>query len=197
MAISKAADIPCYAASSVWAIRPDPAIPAGFRPEDSDSKKTGYERGHMTPADERKKSQPVMDDCFSLSNIAPQDKKLNEVTGRLLEAAVQDWVKEREVPTIIMGPVYKASAGGQVSFPVIGKNQVAVPTHFFKIIINASDPAEIQALAFLMPNKGLTGREYLASIDEIERLTDLVSLSALPEDVQARVEAQKVAAIWN
>lgn len=182
------------------AFKPDPTIPAGSRSETSDYKDSGYDRGHMAPADDMKRSQLVMDDCFLLSNIAPQNKKLNEVAWRLLEAAVQKWVQERGPLTIIMGPVFIASSAGQVSYPVIGKDQVAVPTHFFKIVVDANDPANVQALAFLMPNEDLAGHkfsEYLVSIDEIERLTGLDFLSALPEDVQARIEAQKAAAVWN
>jgi len=82
---------------------------------------------------------------------------------------------------------------------VIGNNNVAVPTHFYKIIIDSNDPNDIKILAFLIPNENLTGREYsefLTSVDEIERLTGLDFLRNLPDQVESQVESKVALNVW-
>jgi endonuclease G len=87
----------------------------------------------------------------------------------------------------------------QVSYRVIGDNHVAVPTHFYKIIVDASNPDRVEALAFMLPNERISDRhykEFLTSIDEIEKATGLDFLSALPVTVQENVELHKAPEIW-
>lgn len=40
-----------------------------------------------------------------------------------------------------------------VKYQVIGSNQVAVPTHFFKVIIGQQNNGELDIYSYLMPNK--------------------------------------------
>jgi endonuclease G len=178
----------------------DPSIPAGSRAEVSDYKGTGFDQGHMAPAADMGRNQQVMDDCFLLSNIAPQvGIGFNRQIWKKLEDDVRGWVKERGTLTIIIGPVF-AVTGNTVSYQVIGNDYVAVPTYFFKIIVDANNKDNITALAFLMPNKDLRGHdlnEFLVSIDEIEKLTGLDFLSALPPDQQEKIESTKAESIWQ
>jgi endonuclease G len=178
----------------------DPSIPAGSRAEVSDYKGSGFDQGHMAPAADMARSQQVMDDCFLLSNIAPQvGVGFNRQIWKKLEDNVRGWVKERGTLTIIIGPAF-AVEGNKVSYQVIGNDFVAVPTHFFKIIVDANNKDNITALAFLMPNKDLRGHdlnEYLVSIDEIEQLTGLNFLSALSLDQQEKIESKKAVSIWQ
>lgn len=153
----------------------------------------------MVPAADMRKNQQVMDDCFLLSNIAPQvGVGFNQRIWRTLETRVRGWVENRGTLTIIIGPVF-AVKRHKISFKVIGDNAVAVPSHFFKIIVDANDEDNITSLAFLMPNKDLGSHglsEYLVSIDEIERLTGLDFLSALSEDQQDGVESDRATSLW-
>ena len=74
-----------------------------------------------------------------------------------------------------------------------------MPTHFYKIIVDAIDPNNVEGLAFVMPNENLSGHEYsefLTSIDQIEAATGLDFLSALPVDVQERVESIAAGTVW-
>jgi len=177
----------------------DPTIPAGSRAELADYQGSGFDRGHMVPSADMRKNQQVMDDCFLLSNMAPQvGVGFNRQIWMNLEALVRGWVEARGTMTIIIGPVF-AVKKHKVSYKVIGDNSVAVPSHFFKIVVDANDEDNITTLAFLMPNKDLSGHElaeYLVSIDEIERLTGLDFLSALAEDQQAGIESVRAASIW-
>ena len=53
--------------------RPDPAIPPNFSSANDDYRNSGWSRGHIVPAGNKKYSQEAMDDTFYLTNIVPQD----------------------------------------------------------------------------------------------------------------------------
>lgn len=180
--------------------RADTSIPLGFRSELTDYEGSGFDRGHMAPAGAMKRSVDVMSESFFLSNMAPQiGIGFNRHIWANLEKAVRGWVEQRGALTIIMGPVFKTSDDGQIEYHVIGANHVAVPTHFFKVIVDSKDPDRVETLAFLLPNEKLTSRhyrEFLSSIDEIERLCGLDLLTALPKTIQDAVEAHAAPAVW-
>jgi endonuclease G len=153
----------------------------------------------MAPAEDMSRSERIMSESFLLANMAPQvGVGFNRHIWAYLEADIRGWVQQRGALTIITGPVF-AKEQDRVSYQVIGDNCVAVPTHFFKIVVDAHDPGNPQALAFKLPNQSLTGRklnEFLTSVDEIERLTGLDFLSALPAATQVRVESQTATSLW-
>jgi endonuclease G len=179
--------------------RADASIPFGYRAELADYQGSGFDRGHMAPAADMKRNEEVMGESFLLSNITPQvGKGFNQDIWEELEASVRSWVEQRGNLTIITGPIF-ATEGNKVSYKVIGKDQVAVPTHFYKIIVDANNPHQIEALAFILPNQDLTGHhysEYLTTIDEVEKATGLDFLSALPAAIQDTVEAYKAQRVW-
>ncbi len=169
----------------------DESLPQVARAELLDYRHSGLDRGHMAPAGDMKRSQEVMDESFLLSNIAPQvGSGFNRHIWRLLEEAIRDWVRERGQLTIITGPVFAPDGDNTVSYKVIGENQVAVPTHFFKIVVDSQGDEPV-ALAFLMPNRALFGREFaefIVSINDIEAITGLDFLSSLPDDIEESLE---------
>jgi endonuclease G len=177
----------------------DTSIPYGSRAERSDYEGSGYDQGHMAPAADMIRSKNAIDESFLLSNVAPQvGIGFNRQIWQELESAIRGWVEQRGSLVIIAGPVFGAT-DGRVSYKVIGKDNVAVPTHFYKIVIDANNQNDIRTLAFLMPNEDLSGHkigEYLVSVDELENLTGLDFLSALPLTTQEAVESKKAVSIW-
>lgn len=100
--------------------------------------------------------------------------------------------------TVISGPVFEPKSG-QVSYRLVGQDEVAVPTHFFKIVVDARAGQAPQALAFLIPNAAPVDKDlnhYLVSIDEIERLTGIDFLSALPDQEEEALEAGVAGHVW-
>jgi endonuclease G len=179
--------------------RADTSIPFGSRAELTDYSSSGYDRGHMAPAADMVRSDRVMSESFFLSNMAPQvGIGFNRHIWANLEAAVRGWVEQRGALTVITGPVFAVDANN-VSYDVIGSSRVAVPSHFYKIVVDAGDPNSVEALAFMLPNERLTGRhynEFLTRIDDIETATGLDFLSALPASVQNTVESNLAQNVW-
>lgn len=124
--------------------RPDPAVPAQYRAELVDYAAAGYDRGHLSPAAANTQSMQVMSESFYLTNMVPQVPNLNRGVWLRLELRLRNIVRNhnREL-YVITGAVYSAD------HKKIG-NGVAVPTHMFKVIVDAGAG---QGIAFLFPNR--------------------------------------------
>ena len=144
-----------------------------------------------------------MDDTFLLSNIVPQDIDNNGDFWNRTEIYCRDLTKKYSDVRIISGPLWlpvdsteslmKSQGEGQqeiqrrilpngrprkepkiMSYPVIGQNEVAVPTHLYKVIM-AEDPSlEMPLLsAFVVPNRPIpkdkTLFNFKVPLDSLER----------------------------
>lgn len=171
--------------------RPDPEISAGKRSELVDYRGSGYDRGHLAPAGDMKRSQKVMSESFLLTNMAPQTPSLNRGIWRVLEEDIRDWVRTRNVLYVMTGPLYLDTDGdGRSDETHIGPNKVAVPTHFFKIVVTE----QLESIAFIFPNDKELSQDltaYISTINEIEVLSGLDFLRDLDDEIEERIEAQK------
>ncbi len=174
-----------------------------------------YVRGHMAPADDMRWDEAAEQRSNLLTNISPQiGATYNGSIWKTLENRVRQWAEVRGEVTVICGPVFEAAPSTtpiddqphtprQVRYNVVGDHNVAVPTAFFKIVIDASDPDHPDVIAFLVrhmetePDSDERRPEtWLTSVDEIERLTGLDFLTGLPETVQREIEAVTLDALW-
>lgn len=172
---------------------PDPDLAEGERAEINDYKGSGYDRGHMAPSADMRWDQQAMEECFYLSNMVPQvGKGMNQGIWKNLEELVRDWALSRGELYIFTGPIYE---GGLKK--TIGTNQVAVPSHLYKIVY---DPHKTEAIAFIMPNDKLVNSDmpkYIVTIRDIEKKTGLDFLSKLDSHVQDVIENKKASGLWQ
>lgn len=161
----------------------DPAVAACATT--NDYRNSGYDRGHMAPAGDMKWSREAMDETFYLTNICPQDKKLNTGTWKKIEEKCRQWARRDSAVVIVCGPVV---ADGYTH--TIGETGVAVPKRFFKVVLApyANPP---RAIGFLVDNAANTSgmQTLVTSVDEVERVTGLDFFYELPDDVENAVEA--------
>lgn len=174
-----------------------------------------YVRGHMAPADDMRWDETAERRSNLLTNIAPQiGATYNGSVWKTIETKAQQWAEARGAVTIICGPVFEAGPATtpiadqpetprQVRYNVVGEHDVAVPTAFYKIVIDATDPDHPDVIAFLvrhmLTETGSPERKpetWLTSVDEIERLTGLDFLTALPEPVQREIESRTAERLW-
>ncbi len=159
----------------------DPVIPSIFRSTLGDYKGSGFDRGHLAPAANHKGSQEDMNDTFYLSNMCPQDQQFNRAYWAKVEKYVRDLTKVYSVVHVFTGPLYlpKANTKGQrwVKYQVIGKNDVAVPTHFFKILA-LETPAETIYKGYVLPNEPINStvsiENFNTSIEKIEKASGII-----------------------
>lgn len=162
-------------------------------PTTSDYSRSGYDRGHMIPAAEMKWSQTAMEDCFVMANICPQDHSLNSGAWNTLENKERLWAQRDSAIFIVAGPIYYESDQTR-----IGRNEVRVPSAFFKVII-APYAEEPRGIGFIYPNMTAPGnmRDYSMTIDEVEKQTGFDFFSALPDSLENEIESKTSFKIWN
>lgn len=164
-------------------------------PTPEDYTKSGYQRGHMAPAADMKWSAAAQRDSYVMLNICPQRKELNAGAWRRLEEKVREWAQRDRELVVITGPVWY---GDHTYAPsAIGKGRVAVPTHFFKVVV-APYACPMRAIAFVMPNADVPDAitHYAVSVDEVERLTGFDFFHTLPDEVQCGMEESVNADGW-
>jgi endonuclease G len=163
-----------------------------------------YDVGHQAPAANHARSQARMDQTFYLSNMAPQVPAFNRGIWRGLEMRIRKWVHDRGAVYSITGPMFwreSNPASPAYKPPRIGKNGVAVPTHFYKILIapaSGSRPAE--TLALVIPNRAYVAPyeydDFIHSIDWVEGHTGINFMPELTKDQAAGLEKAKAPAVW-
>ncbi len=188
--------------------RPDPEILGGSATL-ADYKRSGYDRGHLTPAGDMVFSREAMSETFYMSNMSPQTPAFNRRIWKDLETQVREWVRLYGTAYVVSGPVLSKPAE---EYPSIGENNVAVPEFFYKVILvpiyeegveqesteALETCADVIAIAFVIPNKGCEGDfwQYAVSVDEVEEITGLDFFPLLEDDVEKRVEAECYIRPW-
>lgn len=163
----------------------DPALPPEFRAKLADYFRSGYDRGHMVPAADAKISQEAMNETFILSNIAPQ---VGEGFNRDYWAHLENFVRQLTtsfsdvyvftIPLYLpkQDPITKKQI---VSYEVIGNPpNIAVPTHFAKIVYGTSNQSNIGSLgSFVLPNTKISNqiplRTFETPVDAVEKASGL------------------------
>jgi endonuclease G len=162
--------------------KPDPLVPEGSA-HPNDYKKTVFDRGHLMPAASCKFNQKAMDETFYMSNISPQYNYFNRGIWRLIEIQIRDWAVELGALYIVTGPA--------AYFPdsVIGKNQVSVPSHYYKVVM-IDDSISVHMAGFLLKNEksSLRPRDYLVSVDSVEVFTGLDFFPELADSIESEAE---------
>lgn len=154
-------------------------------------KNSGYDRGHLCPAGDRRFSYQAYLETFLTSNISPMDKEFNRGVWNDLEKQVRRWAKAKDGVFVITGGVLKKG------LKTIGSERVGVPQAFYKIVVDASN-GTLESIAFLIPNKAATDsyKEYTTSIDSIEAITGIDFFANLNEEEASRLESSVQTTPW-
>ncbi|EME45150.1 hypothetical protein DOTSEDRAFT_43544 [Dothistroma septosporum NZE10] len=182
----------------------DGSIPEMFRAKLKDYFRSGYDRGHQVPAADAKWSQEAMDSTFALSNMCPQ---VGEGFNRDYWAHFEDFCRRLTsfYPSvrIITGPLYLPKRDPidqkwKVTYEVVGHPpNVAVPTHFYKIIYAEDGKAggKVSLGAFVLPNDKIPNdkplKDFEVPVEALERASGL-EFTKLLEPVRKRKLCQEV-----
>jgi endonuclease G len=155
-------------------------------------KKSGYDRGHLCPAGDRRFSKEAYDETFYTSNITPQKNDFNAGVWNRLEMKTRYWTKKYGRLYIITGGILDKD------LPTIGYEDVAVPNQFYKIILDYSEP-KTKVIAFLFPHKESKKslQNFVTSIDKIEELTNIDFFHSLPDDLESNLEKSTSIKDWK
>lgn len=165
----------------------DPALPAGQRAENADYAKSGYDKGHMAPANDFTRSIEAMESTFVLTNAVPQRHGVNGGKWAQLEQEVHDLAVTHGTTWVFTGPVF----AGKSALRTIGANKVAVPTHTYKVVLCVHPDGVREMYAFVLPNiekPSGTLSGYTFSVRKVEELTGLNFFDGLDASEQDRLE---------
>ncbi len=162
----------------------DICLPEHLRATPQDYTRQGFDRGHLAPAANHRSSPSLMADTFFMTNMCPQCPQLNRGYWSKLEKHVRDLTKSYSHVYVVTGPLYlpynETDGKRYVRYQVIGKNDVAVPTHFFKIITLEDKNGHKETQAYILPNEAIPSHAYLDSfqttVEKVEKLAGLVFL---------------------
>jgi endonuclease G len=168
----------------------DMDVPAP-RATNEDYRGSGWSRGHMCPAGDNKWSEKAMQESNLLTNVCPQDRSLNSGVWNRIEQDCRRWAKKYGDVYIVCGPLLMNREHEK-----IGANRVVVPEAFFKVILCLQGTPK--AIGFVVRNnEGKKKRDqFVNSIDEVERITGYDFFSALPDSIEALVEAKADIREW-
>jgi len=155
-------------------------------------KGSGFDRGHLCPAGDRRFSEYAYNETFYTSNISPQEREFNAGVWNQLEMKIRQWVKKNGTHYVITGGVLEKE------LQEIGEEDVDVPRYYYKIVAKGS-AKKLKAVAFLMANQPSTKsiRQFTVSIDEIEERTGLDFFPELSDDVEERLEGNVDTKGWE
>ena len=166
---------------------PNPKLPEDMAVTTKEYTGSGWDRGHMCPAGDNKYHWRAMNESFYMTNICPQNHNLNRGDWKELEEACRRWA-EVEPVYIVCGPInYRTPKYGY-----IGKTfRIRVPDAFFKVVLTGVQSGKPRAIGFIYKNESGNNKRdhYVNSVDEVERITSMDFFSALPDEMENRVEA--------
>ena len=155
-------------------------------------KNSGYDRGHLCPAGDRRYSQSAHDETFLTSNISPQKHDFNSGIWNTLEQKVRYWANKYDGVFVITGGVLNGS------LKTIGDEHVSVSKQFYKILIDPNS-GKTKMIAFLMPhsksNKPLY--DFVVSVDAVEALTGIDFFPELDDTLENQLEASNSYKGWR
>lgn len=147
---------------------------------------SGYDRGHLCPAGDRRFSEYAYNETFYTSNISPQDRDFNAGVWNRLEQQVRHWCKTYGDLVVVTGGILEDD------LEEIGDEDVDVPRMFYKIVLRKDSEA---ALAFLIPGEESQQplHHFLVPIDTIEKQTGINFFEkqtiAWQEEIESKVNA--------
>lgn len=155
-------------------------------------KNSGYDRGHLCPAGDRKYTKQAHDETFLTSNISPQEHQFNAGIWNTLEQKTRYWAGKYDGVYVVTGGVLKGNMKS------IGTENVSVPNQFYKVLID-NNTGKTKMIAFLMPHKDSNKPlyEFVVSVDEVEALTGIDFFPELEDAIEDKLEASSSYKGWS
>ncbi len=169
----------------------DPDLERTQQAHPKDYRRSGYDRGNLIArADVMFRSKSVFREANYLSTVAPQTPVLNRVVWLKLEKAGRKLAAEHGEIVVMAGTVFSGDPGAGDrkggKFVVIGKNRVAVPNAFFRVMLVRPRNERPRVYAFIVPNhvsKDADPASFAVTVRDVEARTGLDLMPGLDLEV--------------
>lgn len=197
--------------------RSDERLDADDRAELADYREPIFDRGHLVPRADMNRARSVMLNTFLLSNMMPQHSDYNQRTWAMLEGLVRTWAKAKLDVLVVSGPIYDHNGDGlpdeATNLPrVAPQDRLAVPSHFFKIVLHERPNGYIEAIAIKLPHEEHAPdaadsdartrmrlqriEDAIVSIDQIERAKGMDFFAGLNDSKETAIERSIASGLW-
>lgn len=155
-------------------------------------RKSGYDKGHLCPAGDRKFSKKAFEETFYTSNISPQKHDFNEGVWNRLEQKTRYWASKYDDIYVVTGGVFTNN------MKTIGNEGVAVPNSFYKVLLDKSR-GEYKMIAFLVPHQDSDKPlyEFVVSVDKLEKMTGIDFFPKLDDSIENKLEKNNDYKSWS
>ena len=153
---------------------PDPRLPPADQAQIADYRRSGYDRGHMTPSGDMPDEQ-AQQQTFSLANMVPQTPALNRGVWAGIETVVRRLASREGELYLVTG----AAFGGQ-QLQSIGASGVLVPSATWKAVY---DPRANGAGVYVCENTAAPACEVV-SVAALTRVVGIDPFPSLPAGVK-------------
>ncbi|MBX2989136.1 MAG: DNA/RNA non-specific endonuclease [Bdellovibrionaceae bacterium] len=160
-------------------------------PDPDEYKHTGYDRGHLFPAEDARWSPEAMYDSFSMANMTPQSASMNRGSWKRIESQVRGWSAQHDEVYVVAGPILS-----EPCLKTIGRG-ICVPKRHFKVVLE-KDGDQFKGVGFIVAqdDKGDITK-FVHSVAEVEKVTGIDFFPALPDEIEKRVEATASLDEWS
>jgi len=133
-----------------------------------------------------------MKESFYFTNISPQLAAFNRRKWKDLEEQVRLWVQRNDTLYVTTGPIF-----WEVT-KVIGRNQILVPSHFYKALLTRNK-GSWKAVGFLLPNEEIKKPldSFRCTIDSLERVSGLDFFPLLADSIEVKIEREYDKSFWH
>jgi endonuclease G, mitochondrial len=169
----------------------DPLVKSGSA-DWKNYRRSGYDKGHLCPAGDRKYNKQLFEETFYTSNISPQKHDFNEGVWNRLEQKVRYWAAKYDGIYVVTGGVL------QKNLRTIGDEEVSVPNYFYKVLLD-NYKGNYKMIAFLVPHQDSDKPlyEFVVSVDEIEKMTGIDFYPKLDDKKEIILEKNSSYKNWS
>ncbi len=155
-------------------------------------RKSGYDKGHLCPAADRKSNKQLFEETFYTSNISPQLHDFNEGVWNRLEQKVRYWATKYDGIYVVTGGVLTSQ------LPAIGYEEVSVPHYFYKVLLDVHK-GRYKMIAFLVPHRDSDRPlyEFVVPTDQIEKMTGIDFFPKLDDRQEVVLEKNSDYKSWS
>jgi len=155
-------------------------------------RRSGFDKGHLCPAGDRKFSRESFNETFYTSNISPQRHDFNEGVWNRLEQKVRYWAAKYDGIYVVTGGILDEN------LKTIGQEDVSIPNYFYKVLLDY-DNGSYKMIAFLVPHEDSERPlyEFVVTVDEVEKRTGIDFFPDLNDKTETILEKNSDYKSWS
>jgi endonuclease G len=122
------------------------ALPLNQRSAVSDYTDSGWDKGHMTPADDMP-TAAAQRESFSMANMVPQNPKNNQILWRAIESTTRKLAKQHKKIYVVTGPIYSRASkvlNGRVTIPDAIFKAIYIPSENVAAVYTSLNTSQIR-----------------------------------------------------